>query len=877
MSRLLNLVLLLAITVPIIDGQYFGNVNNTNTYFPRDIYTDGIMKFATSISSGMNITNQVKAAFKLLNATSNIIDRMGFNTTFRFLELAQSKNISFLGVDNENLDMIYNVLKFLQFLSTIEDTSSTPPDFEDIITGMGAGLTDVTLPILENVLNNLTLTAGENITAMLTEILGSGPRDLQTFLEQANLTAMNFDPMAMLTGMGVSPLCLQDLGLMMTALTQGSMEAIQMLDSMGKIRAGILEGNTYFPGMYDQCLNIQPSEFSTRYCMIHLPISIQGYSAVLKEGVCVPNTCGENDMLILVNALLSTLPAGDSPLYAYYTTCSLLETTYDTKAIVGLSICGFFVALMIVSTAFDLLRGYFTRNKAAAETKEQKPKTIHDVQAPIPEAKEGDKQGEFPSIIYKINLEEYKASSAAEEGVPKIYPTAPIEETEVPPKQTQVHSDGILVKLLLSFSVWTNGKKLLNAEQGGALGAVNGIRFLSMSWVILGHTYSFSMTFIQNPLSYYTSMLSRWSFMVIMNGLMSVDTFFTMSGLLVAYVVLKEMKKEKGRINWFMFYFHRFWRLTPAYMLILMIDATLSPYLGDGPQWINEGFETKNCAESWWTNLLYVNNFVKTDKLCLGVSWYLANDMQFYVISPLLLVPLYFFRKKGVLVCAVFLLGVTVTTAVISAVNNLPITVADQSGSNDYFNMYYIKPYCRMGPYIVGMITGYFLFEKGLKVKINKYVNFFIWIVATVVACLVVYGIYDAVNGKPIDVGVAALFNSTSRTLWGACISWVIFACATGNGGFVNTILSWKPFIPLGRLTYCAYLCHMIIIYMNLLSARQHLYATDKNFIYLFLGYMVMSYMVAFVLSLAFEAPMMALEKAIFRRGDQKKNIKTRK
>ncbi|XP_069120101.1 O-acyltransferase like protein-like [Argopecten irradians] len=876
MSRFLEVVLALAITVTFTNGQYFSQTNTTNN-FPQDIYTKGIMNFATSISSGLNFSSNIKDSFSFLNRTSNILDQIDFDTILQLLEFAQSKNVTIPGVEGADLDMLYNVLKFLQFLSSLGDSSISSPAVEGLLTGMGAGFTDVTRPIIDNILQNLTLTAGEDVTDILTEILGNGPADLQAFLETANLSNMTVDPAAMIASLGVSPLCLQDLGLMMTSLTQGSMTAIQMLDSMGKLRAGILDGNVYFPGRYDQCLNIEASEFTTRYCLVSVPASIQGFPLIMKEGLCVPATCGEYDMITLINALLSSIPAGDTPIYASQASCSPTETAYDTKAIIALSICGFFAFLMVISTAFDILRSQCRSNKKTTEKCQEIPKTIHDVRAPIPEISEGEKKTEFPSIIYSIDSEEYK-KSAMTDHVPKIYPTAPTEDPETaPPKQKEQNcSDGILVKLLLSFSVWTNGKKLLNTEQGGALGAINGIRFLSMAWVILGHTYSFTAVYIQN-FSYFYSVVSRWTFMVILNGLMSVDTFFTMSGLLVAYVFMKEMTKEKGRINWFLFYFHRFWRLTPAYMLILMISATLTRYLGDGPEWPKDGFEIDSCSTTWWTNLLYVNNFVHSDKMCLGVTWYLANDMQFYIVSPLLLVPLYFFKKIGVLVVAVALLGVTVTTAVISATNDLPITVVDMvSGSAEYMELYYIKPYCRMGPYIVGMLTGYFLHQKGLNVKINKYVNFFIWVVATVVACLIVYGIYDAANGDRVDVGVAALYNSTSRTLWGACVSWVIFACATGNGGFVNTILSWKPFIPLGRLTYCAYLIHMLIMMMNLLSLREHVFASDTAFIYLFLGYMIMSYMVAFVLSLAFEAPMMALEKVIFRRGGQRKNAKAK-
>ena len=55
---------------------------------------------------------------------------------------------------------------------------------------------------------------------------------------------------------------------------------------------------------------------------------------------------------------------------------------------------------------------------------------------------------------------------------------------------------GVIEKMLLSFSVYSNGVKILSTNQSaGSLGAVNGIRFLSMAWVILGHTYWFCIGF----------------------------------------------------------------------------------------------------------------------------------------------------------------------------------------------------------------------------------------------------------------------------------------------------------------------------------------------------------------------------------------------
>ena len=54
------------------------------------------------------------------------------------------------------------------------------------------------------------------------------------------------------------------------------------------------------------------------------------------------------------------------------------------------------------------------------------------------------------------------------------------------------------------------------------------------------------------------------------------------------------------------------------------MDTCLSPYWGKGPFWPGTDFKS-NCVDNWWTNLLYVNNLVKSKEMVTMVDW-LAHD-----------------------------------------------------------------------------------------------------------------------------------------------------------------------------------------------------------------------------------------------------------
>ncbi|KAF8796913.1 Nose resistant to fluoxetine protein 6 like protein [Argiope bruennichi] len=365
--------------------------------------------------------------------------------------------------------------------------------------------------------------------------------------------------------------------------------------------------------------------------------------------------------------------------------------------------------------------------------------------------------------------------------------------------------------------------------------------------------------------------IDHWIFQIILNGFFSVDSFFLLSGFLVAYVFFKQADKTDGKIPWLYFYIHRYVRLTIVYFMIILIHTFILPYVGSGPLWPDDAAD-KFCRKNWWWNLLYINNFVPQGEQCFPVAWYLANDMQFYIISPLFLITLWRWPKIGYSMLGAFFSITFIANFVLTLEYNLIAGLGNiieysndilgfQNKINEFFNKIYFKPYARIGPYLVGILLAYYL-HKRKKENADKLSRIHLtvgWIVASGLTLTCQFGLY---HQRLTPVG-ASFYNAFSRTIFGFGLAWVIFVCIEGQANIVNRILSWKPWIPLSRLTFCAYLIHPIVQTAYYNSLRTLILFNHNNMFMMYMGFLIISYAFSLVVSLLLESPVIRLERLL--------------
>ncbi|XP_035687102.1 nose resistant to fluoxetine protein 6-like [Branchiostoma floridae] len=427
-------------------------------------------------------------------------------------------------------------------------------------------------------------------------------------------------------------------------------------------------------------------------------------------------------------------------------------------------------------------------------------------------------------------------------------------------------------RFCLSCSVYSNTKKVFNTYQHpGQLPALHGIRVISALWIIYGHVYGFPPIDTANKVEK-TEDGKQWWFLIIRGNYdMAVDTFLLLSGLLVTYLFMKQMKKTGGQFTWRdygLHVLHRYFRLTPVLALLIMIFTCLIAYMGSGPWWaIRDNFTmdfVQNCEKYWWANLLYINNFV--GQRCFTHGWYLGADMQLYVTLTGLLVVLYRYPKVGVAV-ACFLIGSS------WLLNGILYHFLVNVNGESYSYTTYRWSFTRMAPYLIGILLGYLLFRTNRKVPDTPNTRGLMllgWIVGTTCALVAFFTPFGAPEANLLGHPAWKAFE---RSLFAAGVAWVVYACCVGYGGIITEFLSWSGWLPLSRLTYTAYIIHPMIIQAYYMAYRGPRLYSSLTWWFMFVSFSFMSLLCGFAASMMAEAPFLELEKILLpnRRGREAK------
>jgi peptidoglycan/LPS O-acetylase OafA/YrhL len=79
-------------------------------------------------------------------------------------------------------------------------------------------------------------------------------------------------------------------------------------------------------------------------------------------------------------------------------------------------------------------------------------------------------------------------------------------------------------------------------------------------------------------------MFKQFFFLIVPGGFFAVDSFFWLSGFLVAALMTGKLIKN-GMNKVPLIFFHRFYRLAPSILLLTGFTTCIYIFLSDGPMW----------------------------------------------------------------------------------------------------------------------------------------------------------------------------------------------------------------------------------------------------------------------------------------------------
>lgn len=186
----------------------------------------------------------------------------------------------------------------------------------------------------------------------------------------------------------------------------------------------------------------------------------------------------------------------------------------------------------------------------------------------------------------------------------------------------------LVTRLLLTCSIARNWYRL-NQEPNGKIGRelrfLDCFKFFAMFLVIFAHTnwviYESAISNPQDP----ERLLHTAAGTLLISGSLITVTFFVISGLLLTInwlAVTRALADDKlgtwsfGKYAALFVKFNvfRYIRLTVPYGFVVLLSGVYFENAG-GPLWRHiYQREQLACRKNWWTNLLFINNYVGTDE-----------------------------------------------------------------------------------------------------------------------------------------------------------------------------------------------------------------------------------------------------------------------
>ena len=291
-------------------------------------------------------------------------------------------------------------------------------------------------------------------------------------------------------------------------------------------------------------------------------------------------------------------------------------------------------------------------------------------------------------------------------------------------------------------------------------------------------------------------------FKLMRGGYVGVDIFFVISGYLITTIIINEL--DEGRFSIAGFYERRARRILPALFLVLACSVPIA-FLLLLPDQLISFSKSLGWVMTFVSNLYFrseINYFARaSEEEPLLHTWSLAVEEQFYLVFPLLLLLLWKISRN--LFIAIMLL---IALASFLFAESLSLLEPGKA---------FFDTRLRIWELLIGSMVAIYLILRWRKAEMNRSIA---EVGSALGLGLITWAILYFEKSTPFP-GRHALAPTLGAAL--------IIVCAS-QSTYAGRLLSWKPLVGIGLISYSAYLWHQPIFAF----ARLSLHERPSSFIF---------------------------------------------
>lgn len=266
-------------------------------------------------------------------------------------------------------------------------------------------------------------------------------------------------------------------------------------------------------------------------------------------------------------------------------------------------------------------------------------------------------------------------------------------------------------------------------------------------------------------------------------GFVGVDVFFVISGYLITTIIVDQM--ETGRFSLLTFYERRARRILPALFLVVLCGLPVAYVLllpGDMKDFAQSAFYVSIFASNifFWRESDYFATAAELQPLLH--TWSLAVEEQFYILFPVFLMAAWRFGRRAIVWTLILCFLLSLAAAQWGAYNKPSAT-------------FFLLP-TRAWELLIGSLAAFYLQRH--RISSPTWANNLLS-AGGLVAILVAVFLFDKETPFP---SLYALLPTLGTALI------ILFALP---GTAVRAVLSWRPLVGIGLISYSLYLWHQPI------------------------------------------------------------------